>query len=247
MNNRLTSIIAIATLALVSWAQTKGGSPTIADHEDDIFTQEQLMDAKQDTIKVIEDSIVVLKARVDSLNRLEKEVKAQISALEKQKKALQGDIKTASKAREAAFDRRDNLVFESEVLVVLNAPYNKQAVDDALRSFEGMETKDVLKKKELVENYGRYTHELRELLRNQKSVFAAAKWTYLGTETPEGKKFHKALKGTSYYKVYEKGMKSAKSPSIPYLDEVVEDILQLEHSGFTSEKQYDSVMSRLYE
>ena len=49
------------------------------------------------------------------------------------------------------------------------------------------------------------------------------------------------------YKVYEKGMKSAKSPSIPYLDEVVEDILQLEHSGFTSEKQYDSVMSRLYE
>lgn len=246
MINRLTSTIAIAALWLGVAAQS-GGNATIADHEDEIYSQEQLIDAKQDTIKVIEDSILVLKAHIDSLNRLEKELKGQISALEKQKKTMQNDIKTASKAREAAFDRRDNLVYETEVLDVLMMPFNKQAVDEALKSFEGMETKDVLKKRELVENYGSYTHELREFMNKQKAVFAAAKWKYTGTETPEGKKFHKALKSTDYYKIYEKGIKNSKNATIPYLDEVIEDILQLEHSGFTSEKQYDAVAAKLYE
>lgn len=246
MINRLTSTIAVVALWLGVAAQN-GGTATIADHEDEIFSQEQLMDAKQDTIKVIEDSILVLKARVDSLNLLEKEVKAQISALEKRKKAMQRDIKAAGKAREEAFDRRDNLVYESEVLDVLMMPFSKQAVEEALKSFEGMETKDVLKKRELVENYGKYTHELREFMNKQKAVFAAAKWKYTGTETPEGKKFHKALKGTDYYKIYEKGIKNSKNATIPYLDEVIEDILQLEHSGFTSEKQYDAVAAKLYE
>ena len=244
-------IIAASAFALLSVAQQQTTTTVIAnsvaDHEDTIYEQEQLMDSKQDEIKDIEERIAVLKARVDSLNKVEKDIKAQISALEKDKKALQNDIKVASKTREEAFGRRDNLVFESEVLDVLMSPYNKLAVEEALKSFEGMETKDVLKKKELVENYGKYTAELRELLNKQKPVFVAANWKYLGTETPEGKKFHKALKSTGYYKIYEKGVKNSKNATIPYLDEVVEGILQLEHSGFTSERQYDQVASKLYE
>lgn len=239
--------LAIAATGATAGAQATAGN-TIADHEDAIYEQEKIVDATLDSIKVVEGQIAALKARIDSLNALEKELKAEISSLEKVKKGLNNDIKTANKTREEAFDRRDNLVYETEVVVVLTAPFNKQAVEEALKSFDGMETKDVLKKKELVENYGRYTAELRDLMSENKPMFVAAKWQYTGSETEQGKKFHKALKSTKYYKIYEKGMKNpTKVATIPYLDEVMESILQLERSGFTSEKQYDQVASKLYE
>lgn len=232
----------MAIVALNVSAQT-----SVEDHEETIYAQEQIVDERLDSIKVIDGQIAELKARIDSLNAVEKELKAQISDLEKVKKSLNNDIKAANKAREHAFDLRDNLVYESEVVDVLSAPYNKQAVEEALKSFEGMETRDVLKKKELVENYGLYTSELRDVMSKNKSMFVAAKWKYTGSETEQGKKFHKSLKSTKYYKIYEKGMKSTKVATIPYLDGVIESMLQLERSGFTSEKEYDRVASKLYE
>ena len=50
----------------------------------------------------------------------------------------------------------------------------------------------------------------------------------------------------SYYKIYEKGMKNAKNPSIPYLDKVIEEILVLERQGFNSRLQFDKVVDKLY-
>ena len=214
--------------------------------EEDIRYHEDVVEDCQDSIAAVEARITILKDRLDSLNRVLKDVKSMISDLEKEKKAYQKDIKTATQARKETFANRDNMVFDQQVKGVLQKPYNKLDAEAALRCAEGMETKEVLSKMELVSEYGRYTKELREFLDKQRATFVKLRWATQGADSDVVKKFHKELKGLSYYKIYEKGMKSVKSPSIPYLDKVVDEILVLERQGFNSQMQYDKVADMLY-
>lgn len=229
---------AIALVAMNASAQT-----TVHELEQNIKLQEQVVEDKQDSIKELDRKIKVLKDRVDSLNKVEKEVKDQISALEKIKKSHENGIKEATKARKQHFENRDNLVFNQEVADVLLNPYNKIDVEDALKHFNGMETKDVLKKKELVQNYGKYTKNLREFLEKQKIILAGEGWT---TQDPKGethKKFMKGLKATNYWKIYNN---STKSPSIPYLDGVMEQLMQQASNGLNNSRRLDEIINMLY-
>lgn len=233
-------IIAAALLALVA---VTASAQSVKDHEANIKAQEQIVESKTDSIKDLDKQIKVLKTRVDSLNKEEKKVKDQISALEKIKKNHEQDIKQAQKTRKAHFESRDNLVFSQEVADVLINPYNKIDVEEALKSFEGMETKDVIKKKDLVKNYGKYTKELREYLEKQKIVLAGEGWTLQDPKSDTYKKFEKGLKGLSYWKIYNN---STKNPSIPYLDSVMEQIEQQKANGLSNSRRFDEIINLLY-
>ncbi|MBQ4368139.1 MAG: hypothetical protein II786_08660 [Muribaculaceae bacterium] len=197
--------------------------------DNDIKVQEQLVSQKQDSIKDIEGQI--------------KKLKDEIKDLEKRKKAFEEEIKYANKTRKATFDARDKLVFEQEVVDVLLNPYNKSDVDEALKSFEGMETKEVLKKKDLVRRYGEYTKDLKEFLEKQKPVLAATGWAYLSSTDELYKKFEKGLKGTDYWKIYNK---KEKNPSIDYLDRVMDKVVQFKNSGLNSEMRLNEIINMLY-
>ena len=236
----------MALLSLACFTAMADDDDTVTQLEDDIKYHEEIIDEKQDSIADVEHRIDLLKLRLDSLNQVVKDVKAQINALEKIKQGYQKDIKETTKARRLTFANRDNLVFEQEVLDVLRKPYDKLAVEEALREADGMETKEVLDKMELVKDYGRYTMELREFMDKQRNTFVKQNWSTQGADSEVTKNFHKALKKLSYYKVYEKGLKNIKNPSIPYLDKVVEEILLLERQGFNSKTQFDRVANMLY-
>lgn len=228
----------VVTLAAIS-----AGAQTVQEHETHIKNQEELMENKKDSIKDLDSQIKVLKQRVDSLNKEEKKVKEQISALEKLKKGHENDIKVAEKTRKSHFASRDNLVFSTGVASVLLAPYNKMDVEDALKHFDGMETKEVLKKKELVQNYGKYTKNLREFLEKQKIVLAGEGWAVQDPKSETYKKFMKGLKGTNYWKIYDA---STRNPSIPYLDNVMEQVMQQATNGLSNSRRFDEIINMLY-
>ena len=218
----------------------------VAQLEDDIKYHDEVMEDSRDSIAALDEQIALLKGRIDSLDKVSKDIKNQIEMLEKNKKSFQKDIKTAQKARQETFATRDNMVYENQVLEVLMNPYDKLDVEAALRQAEGMETKEVLNKMELVRDYGKYTKELRDFMDKQRNTFAKLNWSTQGIDSEASKNFHKALKKVSYYKVYEKGLKNVKNASIPYLDKVIEEILLLERQGFNSKYQYDKVVNLLY-
>lgn len=241
------AILSLAALfSLASFNVMADDDDTVTQLEDDIKYHEEVVEEKQDSIADVEHRIDMLKQRLDSLNQVVKDVKGQISALEKIKKGYEKDIKEATKARQLTFANRDNLVFDQDVLDVLRMPYDKMAVEEALREADEMETKEVLNKMELVKDYGRYTMEMREFMDKQRNTFSKLNWATQGVDSEATKNFHKALKKLSYYKVYEKGIKNVKNASIPYLDKVVEEILMLERQGFNSKAQYDKVVNMLY-
>jgi len=233
--------IIMAAVAIV--AMNANAQNTVHELENNIKLQEQIVEGKQDSIKDLDEKIKVLKERVDSLNKVEKEVKDQISALEKIKKNHENGIKEANKARKQHFENRDNLVFNQEVADVLINPYNKVDVEDALKSFNGMETKEVLKKKDLVENYGKYTKNLREFLEKQKIILAGEGWMTQDPKSETYKKFMKGLKGTNYWKVYNN---STKNPSIPYLDGIMEQLMQQAANGLNNSRRFDEIINMLY-
>lgn len=233
--------IIIAAFALV--AMNAGAQTNVHELEKNIKLQEQIVENKQDSIKELDVQIKILKDRVDSLNKVEKSVKEQISALEKIKKGHENGIKEANKTRKKHFENRDNLVFNQEVADVLLNPYNKVDVEDALKSFNGMETKEVLKKKELVEKYGQYTKNLREFLEKQKIILAAEGWVTQDSKSETYKKFMKGLKGTNYWKIYNA---STKNPSIPYLDNVMEQLMQQAANGLANARRFDEIINLLY-
>ena len=166
-----------------------------------------------------------------------------IKDLENQKKALEKDVKNEIKMRKDKFTVRDELVYDQEIVDVLYNPYNKSDVEEALESFEGMETKDVLKKKELVEKYGEYTKDLREFMEKMKKQLAENRWKYVSSSTDLYKKFEKGVKGTKYWKVYNK---KEKNESIDYLDRVMDKIMIFKNDGLKSETQFNEILNMLY-
>ena len=197
---------------------------------------ERDIEMHEKNIKQNEDSIKSLEDRIENL-------KSQIKELESQKKALEKDVKNETKMRRDKFTLRDELVYDEEIADVLYNPYNKGDVDEALDSFEGMETKEVIKKKELVEKYGEYTKDLKDFMEKMKNQLTANKWKYLSSTSDLYKKFEKELKGTKYWKVYNK---KEKNESIDYLDRIVDKIMLFNNEGLKSESQFNQILNMLY-
>lgn len=222
--------IKIAALSLVLAALSlPATAQTVTELEAGINAHELAIKAKQDSIKDIDKQI--------------KDLKSQIKDLEKQKKQLNRDIKSHTAARKEKFSHRDNKVFENEVEDVLYGPYDKVAVAAALKSFEGMETKDVIKRKKLIENYGDYTKDLKEFMEEQKEELAKGNWAHLSSTDEAYKKFEKELKKTKYWGTYNK---KENNLSIDYLDRVMDKLVQFKNSGLQSESRFNEILNMLY-
>ncbi len=202
----------------------------------DVLQLEKDIEQHEKTIKEKEAAIKELEGRID-------ELKSQLKDLESQKKALEKELKNEVKLRKDKFTTRDELVYDQEIVDVLYNPYNKDDIEDALKSFEGMETKDVVKKKELIEKYGEYTKNLKEFLEKQKSELAKTRWAYQSSASDIYKKFEKGLKGTKYWKIYNK---KEKNESINYLDRVMDKVMQFKNDGLKNEKQLNDILNMLY-
>ena len=221
------ALIIAATFATAPTALAQSTTQNVEQLEKDIEQHEKNIKEKEASIKDMEE-------RID---------KSQLKELESQKKALEKELKEEIKTRKDKFTTRDELVYDQEIVDVLYAPYNKEDVEDALRSFDGMETKDVIKKKELVEKYGEYTKDLRDFLEKMKKKLAENKWKYASSTTDLYKKFEKGLKGTKYWKVYNK---KEKNESIEYLDRVMDRIMLFKNDGLKSESQFNEILNQLY-
>lgn len=223
-------IIAIA-LSIVLAAATSSGAKA-----QDVKQLETEIEQHEQSIKQTEKAIVNLEEKIDSL-------KSQLKVLESQKKNLEKEMKNEIKIRKDKFTMRDELVYDQEIVDVLFAPYDKTDVEDALQSFEGMETKDVIKKKELIEKYGEYTKDLKEFMEKMKKKLTENRWKYASSTSDLYKKFEKELKGTKYWKVYNK---KEKNDSIDYLDRVMDKIVMFKNDGLKSEQQFNEILNMLY-
>lgn len=223
------SMTVMIAAAMTPTAVAQQATQNVQQLERDIEMHEKNIKQNEDSIKSLED-------RIDNL-------KSQIKELESQKKALEKDVKNETKMRRDKFTLRDELVYDEEIADVLYNPYNKGDVDEALDSFEGMETKEVIKKKELVEKYGEYTKDLKDFMEKMKKQLTANKWKYLSSTSDLYKKFEKELKGTKYWKVYNK---KEKNESIDYLDRIVDKIMLFKNEGLKSESQFNQILNMLY-
>ena len=221
------AVIMMAAMAPAALAQPV--TQNVQQLERDIEQHEKNIKDKESAIKDLEE-------RID-------ELKSQLKNLESEKKALEKELKSEVKVRKEKFNSRDELVYDQEIVDVLYNPYNKSDVEEALRSFEGMETKDVIKKKELVEKYGEYTKDLREFMEKIKKDLANNKWKYLSSTSDAYKKFEKGLKNTKYWKIYNK---KEKNESIDYLDRVMDRIMRFKNDGLKSEAQFNEILNMLY-
>ena len=220
------AVIMMAATAPAAMAQA---TQNVQQLEKDIEMHEKNIKDKEAAIKDLEE-------RIDAL-------KSQVKDLESQKKTLEKELKEEVKTRKEKFTNRDELVYDQEIVDVLYNPYNKSDVEEALRSFEGMETKDVMKKKELVEKYGEYTKNLKEFMEKMKKDLSGNHWKYLSSTSDIYKKFEKGLKDTKYWKIYNK---KEKNESIDYLDRVMDRIMRFKNEGLKSESQYNEILNMLY-
>ena len=230
MNKIKMLVIAMTVTMLTAVA------PAIAQPAQNVQQLEREIEQHEKNIKEKENSIKELEERID-------EIKSQLKELESQKKTLEKDLKAEIKTRKDKFVTRDELVYDQEIADVLYNPYNKSDVEEALDSFEGMETKEVIKKKEIVQKYGEYSKDLREFMEKSKKQLAANHWKYVSSSTDLYKKFEKGLKGTKYWKVYNK---KEKNESIDYLDRVMDKIMLFKNDGLKSETQFNEILNMLY-
>ena len=226
----MVTLLTVMTMAAMTPnAVAQQTTQNVQQLEKDIEQHEQNIKEKETAIKDLEE-------RIENL-------KTQLKELENQKKELEKEVKNEVKLRKDKFTTRDELVYDQEIVDVLYSAYNKEDVEDALKSFEGMETKDVMKKKELIEKYGEYTKNLKEFLEKQKSELAKHKWAYQSSSSDVYKKFEKALKGTKYWKIYNK---KEKNESIDYLDRVMDKIMLFKNDGLKNERQLNEALNMLY-
>ncbi len=230
MNKIKLMVIAMTVTMLTAVA------PAMAQPAQNVQQLEREIEQHEKNIKEKENSIKDLEERID-------EMKNQLKDLETQKKTLEKELKAEIKTRKDKFVTRDELVYDQEIADVLYNPYNKSDVEEALDSFEGMETKDVIKKKEIVQKYGEYTKDLREFMEKSKKQLAANSWKYVSSSTDLYKKFEKGLKGTKYWKVYNK---KEKNESIDYLDRVMDKIMLFKNDGLKNEQQFNEILNMLY-
>lgn len=223
-------------LTVIAIALTMIAAMTPAAMAQDVQQLERDIEQHEKNIKEKENAIKDLEEKIDDL-------KSQLKDLENQKKNLEKELKNEIKLRKDKFTTRDELVYDQEIVDVLFSPYNKSDVEDALDSFQGMETKEIIRKKELVEKYGEYTKDLKEFLEKIKPQLASNHWKYASSTTDLYKKFEKGLKGTKYWKIYNK---KEKNESIDYLDRVMDKIMMFKNDGLKSEQQFNEALNMLY-
>ena len=222
-------VMTVTMLTVVAPAAKAQPTQNVQQLEKEIEQHEKNIKEKENSIKDLEDQI-------DNM-------KSQLKDLESQKKTLEKELKAEIKTRKDKFVTRDELVYDQEIADVLYNPYNKSDVEEALDSFEGMETKEVIKKKEIVQKYGEYTKDLRDFMEKMKKNLAANHWKYVSSSTDLYKKFEKELKGPKYWKIYNK---KEKNESIDYLDRVMDKIMLFKNDGLKSETQFNEVLNMLY-
>ena len=222
-------VMTVTMLTVVAPAAKAQPTQNVQQLEKEIEQHEKNIKEKENSIKDLEDQI-------DNM-------KSQLKDLESQKKTLEKELKAEIKTRKDKFVTRDELVYDQEIADVLYNPYNKSDVEEALDSFEGMETKEVIKKKEIVQKYGEYTKDLRDFMEKMKKNLSANHWKYVSSSTDLYKKFEKELKGTKYWKIYNK---KEKNESIDYLDRVMDKIMLFKNDGLKSETQFNEVLNMLY-
>lgn len=228
--------IKLMVIAMTVTMLTAVAPATMAQPAQNVQQLEREIEQHEKNIKEKENSIKDLEEQIDNM-------KSQLKDLESQKKTLEKELKAEIKTRKDKFVTRDELVYDQEIADVLYNPYNKSDVEEALDSFEGMETKEVIKKKEIVQKYGEYTKDLRDFMEKMKKNLAANHWKYVSSSTDLYKKFEKELKGTKYWKVYNK---KEKNESIDYLDRVMDKIMLFKNDGLKSETQFNEVLNMLY-
>ena len=76
-----------------------------------------------------------------------------------------------------------------------------------------------------------------------KKQLAENRWKYVSSSTDLYKKFEKGVKGTKYWKVYNK---KEKNESIDYLDRVMDKIMMFKNDGLKSETQFNEILNMLY-
>lgn len=229
-NIRLMVIaLTIATITALTPNATAQSAQDVEELENQIEQHEKNIKEKETAIKELEEEI--------------ENLKSQLKEKESQKKALEKELKNEIKERKDKFTTRDGLVYDQEIVDVLYNPYNKTDVEEALESFEGMETKDVIKKKELVEKYGEYTKDLKEFMEKMKKKLTENHWKYASSTSDLYKRFEKELKGTKYWKIYNK---KEKNESIDYLDRVMDKIVMFKNDGLKSETQFNEILNMLY-
>ena len=231
MKNIRLMVIAL-TIATITALTPNAMAQSVQDVEE----LENQIEQHEKNIKEKETAIKELEEQIDNL-------KSQLKEKESQKKALEKELKNEIKERKDKFTARDGLVYDQEIVDVLYNPYNKADVEEALESFEGMETKDVIKKKELVEKYGEYTKDLKEFMEKMKKKLTENHWKYASSTSDLYKKFEKELKGTKYWKIYNK---KEKNESIDYLDRVMDKIVMFKNDGLKSETQFNEILNMLY-
>ena len=222
-------VMTVTMLTVVAPAAKAQPTQNVQQLEREIEQHEKNITEKENSIKDLEEQI-------DNM-------KSQLKDLESQKKTLEKELKAEIKTRKDKFVTRDELVYDQEIADVLYNPYNKSDVEEALDSFEGMETKEVIKKKEIVQKYGEYTKDLRDFMEKMKKNLSANHWKYVSSSTDLYKKFEKELKGTKYWKIYNK---KEKNESIDYLDRVMDKIMMFKNDGLKSETQFNEVLNMLY-
>jgi len=230
--NKIKLLVITMTVFMIAATGNNAAAQTVQNVqqlERDIEQHEKNIKDKENAIKDLEDQIDKLKS--------------QLKEAESQKKNLEKELKAEVKMRKDKFTTRDELVYDQEIVDVLYNPYNKSDVDEALESFQGMETKEVIKKKELVEKYGEYTKDLKEFMEKMKKQLSTNHWKYLSSTTDLYKKFEKSLKGTKYWKIYNK---KEKNESIDYLDRVMDKIMLFKNDGLKSESQFNEILNMLY-
>ncbi|MBR5674084.1 MAG: hypothetical protein IKW97_06750 [Muribaculaceae bacterium] len=228
--------IKLMVIAMTVTMLTAVAPAAMAQPAQNVQQLEREIEQHEKNIKEKENSIKDLEEQIDNM-------KSQLKDLESQKKTLEKELKAEIKTRKDKFVTRDELVYDQEIADVLYNPYNKSDVEEALDSFEGMETKEVIKKKEIVQKYGEYTKDLRDFMEKMKKNLAANHWKYVSSSTDLYKKFEKELKGTKYWKIYNK---KEKNESIDYLDRVMDKIMLFKNDGLKSETQFNEVLNMLY-
>ena len=228
--------IRLMVIAMTVTMLTAVAPAAMAQPAQNVQQLEREIEQHEKNIKEKENSIKDLEEQIDNM-------KSQLKDLESQKKTLEKELKAEIKTRKDKFVTRDELVYDQEIADVLYNPYNKSDVEEALDSFEGMETKEVIKKKEIVQKYGEYTKDLRDFMEKMKKNLAANHWKYVSSSTDLYKKFEKELKGTKYWKIYNK---KEKNESIDYLDRVMDKIMLFKNDGLKSETQFNEVLNMLY-
>ena len=228
--------IKLMVIAMTVTMLTAVAPAAMAQPAQNVQQLEREIEQHEKNIKEKENSIKDLEEQIDNM-------KSQLKDLESQKKTLEKELKAEIKTRKDKFVTRDELVYDQEIADVLYNPYNKSDVEEALDSFEGMETKEVIKKKEIVQKYGEYTKDLRDFMEKMKKNLAANHWKYVSSSTDLYTKFEKELKGTKYWKIYNK---KEKNESIDYLDRVMDKIMLFKNDGLKSETQFNEVLNMLY-